>query len=107
MKRLIIALACAACAGLVSAQEAAPAAAPAPATPAAKAAPAPAAKLQPRRRMRRDSMRGGLHSPMRGRAVEAKPFGRLADGTEVMLYRLQSPNGLIIDVSDYGGRLVR
>ncbi|MBO7686289.1 MAG: galactose-1-epimerase, partial [Kiritimatiellae bacterium] len=33
--------------------------------------------------------------------------GTLADGTEVKLYRLQSPGGLILDVSDYGGRLVR
>ena len=104
MKRLLIALACAACAGLVSAQEAPKAAAPAP---EAKAAADSAAKPHNRRAPRaRDAMRRGARV-MRGRAVEAKPFGKLADGTEVKIYRLQSPDGLIIDVSDYGGRLVR
>ncbi len=34
-------------------------------------------------------------------------FGRLADGRETKLYRLQGMGGLILDISDYGGRLVR
>jgi len=37
----------------------------------------------------------------------ARPFGRLADGRETHLWRLQSPDGLVMDFSDYGGRLVR
>lgn len=35
------------------------------------------------------------------------PFGKLKDGTETKLYRLRGDGGLILDVSDYGGRLVR
>ena len=98
MKRLLIALACAACAGLVSAQEAPKAAAPAPTAKAADSA----AKQHVRRHARHNG------EFMRGRrTIEAKTWGRLADGTEVKIYRLVSPGGLIIDVSDYGGRLVR
>ena len=41
---------------------------------------------------------------MRGRAVS---FGKLADGRETKVYRLRGLGGLILDVSDYGGRLVR
>ena len=107
MKRLLMAMACAACVGLVSAQEAPKAAAPAaPADKAADSAAKPARRGRPLRRNRPDSLRGVAH-PMRGRTVESRPFGKLADGTEVKLYRLVSPGGLILDVSDYGGRLVR
>lgn len=35
------------------------------------------------------------------------PFGSLSDGRETHIWRLDSGNGLILDVSDYGGRLVR
>ena len=100
MKRLLIALACAACAGLVPAQDAPK---PAASAPEAKATADSAAK---QRHRRRNSMRRSARA-LRGREIEARPFGKLADGTEVKLYRLQSPDGLIIDVSDYGGRLVR
>ena len=34
-------------------------------------------------------------------------FGKLSDGRETHLWRYASPNGLIMDFSDYGGRLVR
>ena len=37
----------------------------------------------------------------------ARPFGALADGRETHVWRICSGNGLILDVSDYGGRLVR
>ena len=69
MKRLLIALACAACAGLVSAQEAPKTAAPAP---EAKATADSAAKQRYRRRnsMRRDAR------ALRGREIETRPFGR-------------------------------
>ena len=36
-----------------------------------------------------------------------RSFGKLADGTEVKIYRLRGMGGLILDVSDYGGRVVR
>ena len=36
-----------------------------------------------------------------------RSFGRLSDGTETTLYTLRGAGGLTIDVSDYGGRLVR
>ena len=36
-----------------------------------------------------------------------KPFGKLSDGRETHIWRIDSGNGLILDVSDYGGRLVR
>ena len=35
------------------------------------------------------------------------PFGALSDGRETHIWRLDSGNGIILDVSDYGGRLVR
>jgi len=37
----------------------------------------------------------------------ARPFGKLSDGREAHVWRLQSPDGLIMDFTDYGGRLVR
>ena len=36
-----------------------------------------------------------------------RSFGKLADGREAKVYRLRGIGGLILDVSDYGGRLVR
>ena len=106
MKKLLIATACAMCAGLVPAQDA-PAAAKDAAKPNAPAVVKDAAKPNApaaRRLARHDRMQGRF---ARARSIEAKPFGKLADGTETKIYRLQSPDGLIIDVSDYGGRLVR
>ena len=42
-----------------------------------------------------------------GETTVCSPFGRLSDGREARIWRLQSPGGLTIDVTDYGGRLVR
>ena len=36
-----------------------------------------------------------------------RSFGKLADGREAHVWRIDSGNGLILDVSDYGGRLIR
>lgn len=102
MKRLIIAMACAACAGLVLAEDAPKAASAAPkADPVAQKADFAARRAARARRMQE------RYASMRGRSVEARPWGKLADGTEVKLYRLVSPGGLVLDVSDYGGRVVR
>ena len=49
---------------------------------------------------RRGAMAGRFHGRVRS-------FGKLADGRETKIYRLQGMGGLILDVSDYGGRLVR
>ena len=40
-------------------------------------------------------------------APAKRPFGKLSDGTETSLYTLRGAGGLILDVTDYGGRLVR
>ena len=37
----------------------------------------------------------------------ARSFGKLSDGRETKVYRIESGNGLILDVADYGGRRVR
>ena len=41
------------------------------------------------------------------RAFDVRPFGKLKDGREVKLYRLRGRGGLTLDVTDFGGRLVR
>ena len=59
---------------------------------------------QKREMMRKRRMaRTGLGA-MRGNVL---CFGKLADGREAKVYRLRGLGGLILDVSDYGGRLVR
>ena len=90
MKRLMIVLALAGTAACL-AQEAAP----------AEQKPLPR-KMMDRRQHR--ERRGPMMGPMRGRA---KSFGKLSNGQEAKIYRLQGLGGLILDVSDYGGRLVR
>ena len=40
-------------------------------------------------------------------AVRSSVFGKLSDGREARLWRLVGRGGLILDVTDYGGRLVR
>lgn len=40
-------------------------------------------------------------------SVATVPFGRLSTGEEVTLYRLESGNGSLVDVIDYGCRIVR
>ena len=58
-------------------------------------------------RSSRYERRGKMSGVMGMRGMRVRPFGKLADGTETHLYRLQGLGGLILDVSDYGGRLVR
>jgi aldose 1-epimerase len=41
------------------------------------------------------------------RPARVKPFGKLADGREAKIWRLQGRGGLTLDVTDYGGRVVR
>ena len=36
-----------------------------------------------------------------------KPFGRLSDGRETHVWRVTGADGMILDVTDYGGRVVR
>ena len=36
-----------------------------------------------------------------------KPFGKLSDGRETKLWRITGQGGLVVDVTDYGGRIVR
>ena len=55
------------------------------------------------RRSRMDRMRRGDS----GRRAKVRSFGRLGNGAEAKLYRIQGAGGLMIEVSDYGGRLVR
>ena len=38
---------------------------------------------------------------------QARSFGRLSDGRETHIWRLQGLGGLTLDVTDYGGRVVR
>jgi aldose 1-epimerase len=55
--------------------------------------------------MRQMRMRQGQGlGMMRSRVSD---FGKLADGRETKVYRLRGLGGLILDVSNYGGRLVR
>ncbi len=95
MKKLMTTVVAAACGIACMAQEA----------PAAAKAPAQAQRAERLQHMR------AQHSPrmmrgMRGN-IETRPFGKLADGTEATLYRLKGMGGLILDVTDFGGRLVR
>ena len=39
--------------------------------------------------------------------MKVKDFGKLSDGTKVKLYTLTNENGLIMDVTNYGGIIVR
>lgn len=40
-------------------------------------------------------------------ADDAKSFGKLSDGRETKIWRLKGADGMILDVTDYGGRVVR
>ena len=42
-----------------------------------------------------------------GGEVVSSPFGKLSDGRETRVWRLRGEGGLTLDVTDYGGRLVR
>lgn len=56
-------------------------------------------------RARRAEMRQRAGGMMRARSV--KSFGKLADGREAKIWRIQGRGGLALDVTDYGGRVVR
>ena len=102
MKKLLIATLAVACGLACMAQDApksAEAAKPADASAAEK--PASPARRHMRRMPGDRAMRGPI---MRSKVI---PFGKLKDGTPVKIYRLQGVGGLILDISDYGGRLVR
>ena len=94
MKHLLI-TACAALAACACMAQEAAASAPASAAPATAAAPAARA---PRAHARR---------ALGSQSVTVRPFGTLKDGTKTNLYRIQGKGGLVIEVSDFGGRLVR
>ena len=92
MKKLLTATMVCLCGAMCLAQEAAPA--------AQTDGKGKAKQTEMRERRRRTPL-----TPRRG--FQTRPFGKLKDGTLVKLYRLQGIGGLILDVSDYGGRLVR
>ena len=100
MKTLMISMCAALAACMCVAQDA-----PKPAE-TAKSAEAVAKTAVPiRKNVRRMSGDRALRGPMmRSKVI---PFGKLKDGTPVKIYRLQGVGGLILDISDYGGRLVR
>ncbi|MBR4937245.1 MAG: galactose mutarotase [Kiritimatiellae bacterium] len=67
-------------------------------------------KRQPQtlRHKRPQRMAHGMKERMRSRGfVRPVNFGKLSDGREAKIWRIQGRGGLILDVSDYGGRLVR
>ena len=95
MKRLMMALALAGTAACFAQDAAASGKKPAP----------PERKMMRQLRDRRSVMdRVPAKGMMRGRV---KSFGKLANGQETKIYRLRGMGGLILDISDYGGRLVR
>ena len=100
MKTLMISM-CAALAACMCVAQDAP-----KSTETAKSAEAVAKTAVPvRKNVRRMSGDRALRGPiMRSKVI---PFGKLKDGTPVKIYRLQGVGGLILDISDYGGRLVR
>ena len=97
MKRLMTTILAAAC-GVASMAQEAPA-------PAKEPASAPARRAERMQRMRMDHSQRMMRG-MRG-GIETRSFGKLADGKEAKIYRLKGMGGLILDITDYGGRLVR
>ena len=61
-------------------------------------------RMTPEQRKEMRQKRAARMNMMRGRVSS---FGELADGREAKVYRLRGVGGLILDISDYGGRLVR
>lgn len=108
MNKIMTTMACAVIAsGVCLAEEAAPQnkEASAPAASAVKSAPADGSAARPAAARPARTNRAMRRSPRRVPAV--KPFGVLSNGAKTKLYRLQGAGGLILDVTDYGGRLVR
>ena len=100
MKTLMISMCAALAACMCVAQDA-----PKPAETAKSAEAVAKTAVPVRKNVRRMSGDRALRGPiMRSKVI---PFGKLKDGTPVKIYRLQGAGGLILDISDYGGRLVR
>ena len=100
MKTLMISMCAALAACMCVAQDA-----PKPAETAKSAEAVAKTAVPVRKNVRRMSGDRALRGPiMRSKVI---PFGKLKDGTPVKIYRLQGVGGLILDISDYGGRLVR
>ena len=100
MKTLMISMCAALAACMCVAQDA-----PKPAETAKSAVAVAKTAVPVRKNVRRMSGDRALRGPMmRSKVI---PFGKLKDGTPVKIYRLQGAGGLILDISDYGGRLVR
>ena len=100
MKTLMISMCAALAACMCVAQDA-----PKPAETAKSAVAVAKTAVPVRKNVRRMSGDRALRGPiMRSKVI---PFGKLKDGTPVKIYRLQGVGGLILDISDYGGRLVR
>jgi len=79
---------------------------PAPALPEA---PVPAdAPAHPHKKGGPRMARPGMKRPDRPHRgfFGAKPFGKLADGREAKIWRLTNANGMVIDFTDYGARVV-
>ena len=57
--------------------------------------------------MAKDAPRKDKAHPHGRPGIAARPFGKLATGEKAKIYRLQGKGGLVLDISDYGGRLVR
>ena len=109
MKKLMISM-CAALAACVCAAEdaAKPAAPAAPAAPAVQPAAVPAKGAQVRRRPMAHRPGAVFPRGVRGGVrPQARPFGKLASGEETRIFRIQGAGGLVLEVSDFGGRLVR
>ena len=78
----------------------------APKAETAKAGPEQRPQVLRQRRAQRmpREMMERMRSRNSARPVE---FGKLSDGRKAKIWRIQGRGGLILDVSDYGGRLVR
>ena len=73
-----------------------------------KAPETPNRPRQAQRHRRMHRMSKEMMEQMRGRGFgRPMPFGKLSDGRAAKIWRVQGRGGLILDVSDYGGRLVR
>ncbi len=84
----------------------APQRAGAPATPPKALPPEGIKRLEERRAKRRAGLPFGPQMMGRGLAAP-KSMGKLKDGREARVWRVQGLGGLVLDFSDYGGRLVR
>lgn len=85
MKKLLI-IACAMIAGAIVAED----------------KPQPAREQNKNMRMQKRRMMRDMRSPL-----AVRDFGKLSDGRRTKIYTLKGAGGLRVDVSDYGGRIVR